>query len=77
MLLILWLFERDDILGRHRQPRIQTDFVRTTGDQAILLHKLKLELPQQPPPESKPKFLNSLQKPSVCSADLFDSVVEN
>ena len=51
-------------------------FTQPEPDQAILLHKLKLELPQQPSHGSKLKSLNSLQKLSACSADLFDRLVE-
>lgn len=54
-------------------------FTQPEPDQAILLHQLKLELPQQGRRELKlnHESLNSLQKPSVCSADLFDLIVEN
>ena len=31
-------------------------FTQPEADQAILLHKLKLELPQQPPPRIKARF---------------------
>jgi hypothetical protein len=46
-------------------------FTQPEADQAILLHKLKLELPQQPPPRIKARAPKFPQELSACSADPF------
>jgi len=50
-------------------------FTQPEADQAILLHKLKLDLPQQPPPRIKTRVPNFPKKLFGCSADLFDRFV--
>lgn len=55
------------IIPRYTQPE---------SDQAILLHKLHLRLPLQPPPRIKAKSNEFPEKHSGCSADFFDSLVE-
>jgi hypothetical protein len=52
-------------------------FTQPEADQAILLHKLKLELPQQPHLASKLEPPTCPQELSACSADLFDPFTEN
>jgi hypothetical protein len=52
-------------------------FTQPDADQAILLHKLKLDLPQQPPPRIRTRAPNFPKKLSGCSADLFPRLIED
>src|SRR5437016_3140467 len=69
-MLDVWLPTTDGrnlVMPRYTQPE---------PDQSILLHHLNLSLPSQPPPRIKAQSNEYPKKPSGCSADLFDALIE-
>jgi hypothetical protein len=81
-MLEVWLPATD------RRWLVMPRFTQPEPDQAILLHKLHLELPPQPPPRiiarlPKDRLVGKLESPnflkrlSGCRADLFHRFVEN